>query len=263
MDYLSEVNNEKLLRNSSIQRCSSLQNALDFKGQFNPKPLSAKIAWTTLHLKMSSIGFAYFMNNVARNSATNPRTGEGENRAGMCFILANDATDHSNMDIVALQTLLGVVKWEIDLHVYLTDELLELSRKTRGKYNDIAFIRQKGMHSLVNDTPKITKLSSPIYLGKTVKESNSCALPLVLSSAPRWLLRYNARALRGFDQTARDQLSTPNIDEEHRQTLQSLRAILDASPLKLNVFERILGDIDQTIKNTQRRFPSSLSLQSD
>lgn len=75
----------------------------------------------------------------------------------------------------------------------------------------------------------------------------------MLSSAPRWLLRYNSRALRGFDQTARDQLSTPNIDAEHRQTLQSLRAILDASPLKLSVFERILSDIDATIRNTQRK----------
>lgn len=145
MDFLSEVNNEKLLRNSSIQRCSSLQNALEFKGQRNPKPLSAKIAWTTLHLKMSSIGFAYFMNNVARNSSTNPRTGEGENRAGSLNLLSLDLVIHSDHHIVALQTLLGVVKWEIDLHAYLTDELFQLSRDTRGRHDDIAFIRQTGV----------------------------------------------------------------------------------------------------------------------
>src|SRR5436305_12620702 len=80
MDFLSEQNNEKLLRNSSLQRCLSIQNALDFSGELHPRRMSARIAWATLHLKMSSVGFAYFMNNVARTGG--PRVGESENKAG-------------------------------------------------------------------------------------------------------------------------------------------------------------------------------------
>ncbi|KAF3939429.1 hypothetical protein ABW19_dt0201988 [Dactylella cylindrospora] len=201
IDFLQEQSNEKLQRNPFFQRCLSLQLVLYYKGWANPKPIPTKIAQATLHLKATSVGFGYFMNNVARNR--------------------QDLEDSKSN---ALQNLLGVVKWEIDFHVYLVDELLELARRVRSNPKDMELVK------------------------KTIKEMNSCALPLILTGASRFLLKYNSRALRGFDQAARDHLSQSTVDEPLRQGFQSLRTIMDANPVKFNMFEKLLVDIIGGIK---------------
>ncbi|EPS45612.1 hypothetical protein H072_394 [Dactylellina haptotyla CBS 200.50] len=203
IDFLQEQSNEKLQRNPFFQRCLSLQSALYYKGWANPKPIPAKISQATLHLKATSVGFGYFMNNVARNR--------------------QDLEDSKSN---ALQNLLGVVKWEIDFHVYLVDELLELARRVRSNPGDMELVKK-----IINDT-------------------NSCALPLILTGASRFLLKYNSRALRGFDQAARDHLAQTTVDEALKQGFQSLRTIMDANPVKFNMFEKLLVDTISGIKKT-------------
>ncbi|KAF3090795.1 mediator complex subunit [Orbilia oligospora] len=201
IDFLQEQSNEKLQRNPFFQRCLSLQSVLYYKGWANPKPIPAKIAQATLHLKATSVGFGYFMNNVARHR--------------------QDVEDSKSN---ALQNLLGVVKWEIDFHVYLVDELLELARRVRSNPGDMELVK------------------------KIMHETNSCALPLILTGASRFLLKYNSRALRGFDQAARDHLAQNTVDEALKQGFQSLRTIMDANPVKFNMFEKLLVDIIAHIK---------------
>ncbi|EWC48346.1 hypothetical protein DRE_02115 [Drechslerella stenobrocha 248] len=203
IDFLQEQSNEKLQRNPFFQRCLSLQSALYYKGWANIKPIPAKISQATLHLKATSVGFGYFMNNVARNR--------------------QDLEDSKSN---ALQNLLGVVKWEIHFHVYVVDELLELARRVRSNPSDMMLIKQ------------------------IIQETNSCALPLILTGASRFLLKYNSRALRGFDQAARDHLAQTTVDEALKQGFQSLRAIMDANPVKFNLFEKLLIDIVAGIKET-------------
>lgn len=55
MDFTGESPNERLIRNSMLQRCLSMQNALDFRGTHQTKTLSGKLAWTTLHLRIASL----------------------------------------------------------------------------------------------------------------------------------------------------------------------------------------------------------------
>ncbi|KAJ6259150.1 Mediator of RNA polymerase II transcription subunit [Drechslerella dactyloides] len=203
IDFLQEQSNEKLQRNPFFQRCLSLQSALYYKGWASAKPIPAKISQATLHLKATSVGFGYFMNNVARNR--------------------QDLEDSKSN---ALQNLLGVVKWEIHFHVYVVDELLELARRVRSNPSDMELVK------------------------KIIQETNSCALPLILTGASRFLLKYNSRALRGFDQAARDHLAQTTVDEALKQGFQSLRTIMDANPVKFNLFEKLLIDIVAGIKET-------------
>lgn len=55
MDFTGESPNERLIRNSMLQRCLSMQNALDFRGTNQNKTLSGKLAWTTLHLRIAAL----------------------------------------------------------------------------------------------------------------------------------------------------------------------------------------------------------------
>jgi mediator of RNA polymerase II transcription subunit 16, fungi type len=80
-----------------------------------------------------------------------------------------------------------------------------------------------------------------------VSESNSCPLFLVLASIPRNFLRYNSRALRGLDETARKILAN-SVDDDQKQVFHSLKDIIDASPIKVPHFERILTDVDGSVK---------------
>jgi mediator of RNA polymerase II transcription subunit 16, fungi type len=81
MDFATESPNERLFRNPLLQRCLSLQNALDFRGEKVNKRLSGKLAWATLHLRVASVAFALTFNNPQRQP---PGGGgpQGNNGAG-------------------------------------------------------------------------------------------------------------------------------------------------------------------------------------
>ncbi|KAH0564741.1 hypothetical protein GP486_001869 [Trichoglossum hirsutum] len=84
-------------------------------------------------------------------------------------------------------------------------------------------------------------------LTEKATESNSCALFLVLASIPRTFLRYNSRGLRGLDETAQKILAN-STDDDQKQVFHSLKDIIDASPVKVKNFERILADVDASVK---------------
>ncbi|KAH0544055.1 hypothetical protein FGG08_001673 [Glutinoglossum americanum] len=203
VDYSHEPQHEKLFRNPMIQRCLSLQNTLGYKGELNHRSLTAKIAWATLHLRLAALTFAITFNNVKSTAG-----GGTEN-------------DYTRPEV--LHSLLGVVRWSMDLMSFIIDDLYVLSRLTKGRTQDKVFVQQK------------------------VSESNSCALFLILASIPRTFLRYNSRGLRGLDETARRILAN-SMDDDQKQVFHSLKDIIDASPIKVPHFERILADVDGSVK---------------
>jgi mediator of RNA polymerase II transcription subunit 16 len=69
MDFATESPNERLFKNPLLQRCLSLQNALDFRGEKVNKRLSGKLAWATLHLRVASVAFALTFNSPQRQGA--------------------------------------------------------------------------------------------------------------------------------------------------------------------------------------------------
>lgn len=109
----------------------------------------------------------------------------------------------------------------------IISDLLELSEATRGRWSDLAFVRQKML------------------------ESNSPALFLALSSAPRAFIRYTCRTLKGLEANAMRLEATnpsPALDEDARVTIKSFRAPLGASAIKIPHFERVMNDIDGTVR---------------
>lgn len=109
----------------------------------------------------------------------------------------------------------------------IISDLLELSEATRGRWNDLPFIRQKML------------------------ESNSPALFLALSSAPRAFLRYTCRTLKGLEsQAMRFEATNPSLspDDDAKITVSSFRAPLSASAIKIPHFERVMTDIDGTVR---------------
>lgn len=74
---------------------------------------------------------------------------------------------------------------------------------------------------------------------------------MALASAPRALLRYNCRSLKGLETTAGKQLAMLQggpVDEEQRTTFRSLKVPIESCAVKISQFERIMTDIDGTIR---------------
>ncbi|EEP78562.1 predicted protein [Uncinocarpus reesii 1704] len=55
------IEQDKLMNNPYIQKCLSMQAALGFNGQFQPRSLTAALSWFILQLRQISILFAYFL----------------------------------------------------------------------------------------------------------------------------------------------------------------------------------------------------------
>jgi mediator of RNA polymerase II transcription subunit 16 len=133
MDFaVSESPSERLVRNPLLQRCLSLQFALDFQGEQVKKKLPGKLAWATLHLRVASLAFALTWNSAQRQGARPPGSGQPE-----------------EFRPEALQTLLGLVRWFMDMMSMIISDLFDLAKKCRGRAGDLAFVREKSMSTFL------------------------------------------------------------------------------------------------------------------
>lgn len=145
MDFTGESPSEKLIRNALLQRCLSMQYALDFRGNSGVKTLSGKLAWTTLHLRVASLasGLTWAPAASARQRQGPPQP-EDNFKPGSLYarsrIFCSNA-DHK--DTEAMQSLLGLVKWFVDIMCLVVSDLIELSDATKDRWNDLEFVRQK------------------------------------------------------------------------------------------------------------------------
>lgn len=116
------------MRNPLLQRCLSLQFALYFHGEQTRKELSGKLAWATLHLRVASLAFALTWNSAQQRQGSRPQGAAGQ---------VEDFRPE------ALQTLLGLVKWFMDMMSMIIGDLLDLAKACREKPGDLAFVRTK------------------------------------------------------------------------------------------------------------------------
>ncbi|KAI5800127.1 mediator complex, subunit Med16 [Geopyxis carbonaria] len=219
MDFAAESPSERLIRNPLLQRCLSLQYALDFHGERVTRRLSGKLAWAVLHLRVASLAFALSGNSGQRGAVQGRAPGTG------------GPPDDAKPE--ALQTVLGLVQWFMDMMSLIIGDLIELSKATRGRTDDLAFVRQKML------------------------ESNSPALFLTLASAPRAFLRYNCRNLRALENSTNKQLASGNYDEEQRMTIRSFKVPIDSCAVKIHNFEKIMTDIDGTVRAAYNNVPEA------
>ncbi|KAA8908454.1 mediator complex, subunit Med16 [Sphaerosporella brunnea] len=219
MDFAnSESPSERLVRNPLLQRCLSLQFALCFQGEQVKKQLPGKLAWATLHLRVASLAFALTLNSAQR---------QGNRPPGAPPSHVEDFRPE------ALQTLLGLVKWFMDMMSMIINDLFDLAKACRGRANDIAFVRQKML------------------------ESNTPALILTLASAPRAFLRYNCRSLKGLETSTGKQLHQGTLDEDQRTTFRSFKVPIESCAVKISQFERIMTDIDGTVRAAYHNVPEA------
>ncbi|KAI9885287.1 MAG: hypothetical protein M1823_002914 [Watsoniomyces obsoletus] len=102
-DFTSEAQQDKVLRNTSIQRCLSAQDALGRHG--GHRSMSSRVAWTALYLRYISSNLGMLMH------------------AGIKSVGGGD-TEFSKPD--TLQSLFGLIRWTVDFVAFITDDLFDV-----------------------------------------------------------------------------------------------------------------------------------------
>ncbi|KAI1928152.1 Mediator of RNA polymerase II transcription subunit 16 [Ophidiomyces ophidiicola] len=115
-----------------------------------------------------------------------------------------------------LRMILGNVKWALDLAKYLVDDLFETSSYS---------LHESGWSGDVE----------------------SLSVLLVVSSIPRSFLKYICRGLRGILSSFRN---APNINNESFEIYSAIMTLIEESPLRVDVYEKLLLSIDNVIKYT-------------
>ncbi|KAI9840522.1 MAG: mediator complex subunit [Thelocarpon superellum] len=128
-----------------------------------------------------------------------------------------------------LQSLFGILKWSVDVNNFLVDELLALGDLLRGQLDDVDFIQ------------------------RTLRETNSCALLLILGSVSRTFLRYNARALHGLSSASHKGVQATQRGDQ-KQAFTSVMGVIDTSPVKVSQLERMLAELDNEMKTAYQTF---------
>jgi hypothetical protein len=148
IDHSIDAQAEQLFRNQMIQRCLSMQLSLSYQGEGKHRSLPAKVAWTFLNLRYTSLMFAWALKKPssgpgADNEAKNP--GEVSRRAVVAIM--NTKTDPE-----LLRSVSGLVSWSISLMNYIVDELFTLGNVLKNHGNtpgtDVTFLEAKGRHQI-------------------------------------------------------------------------------------------------------------------
>ncbi|KAI9804371.1 MAG: mediator complex subunit [Piccolia ochrophora] len=223
VDHSVESQAEKLFRNNILQRCLSMQDSLGFEGDRSHREAPAKLAWLTLHLRQLALIFTYTFGQSGTTSGGQPT--------------------HDFTKPEVLQSLFGLIKWSFDFINYLVDDLYELANLLKGHYTD---------EKLLKDTREFLEDISSWRTDRTqVLQRKSCVLSLLFCSIPRTCIRRSCRGLRAVSISSLKGMEQEQ-DKEQRQSYSSMLDVVSASPLKVPPFERLLADLDTSIKTTYK-----------
>ncbi|KKA16860.1 hypothetical protein T310_9474, partial [Rasamsonia emersonii CBS 393.64] len=120
-----------------------------------------------------------------------------------------------------LRMVLGNTKWALDFSYYILDELFELAEEFEPVFSDQEAFAQK------------------------VKSTNSLSLILLLSSMSRAFLRFICRGLRGVYAG----YTTTPLSGEARVYYTELYQTIDASPIRIDVYEKFLAGVDSAVRH--------------
>lgn len=143
-----------------------------------------------------------------------------------------------------LQSLFGLIKWAVDLISFLTDDLFDL------------------LHTLQKSHPTAETLLSTTNALIQGHSNPNMALPLILSSIPRAVLKHTIRAILLLCAAAQKGIQMAH-DPEQRLTLRTVVEIIDGRnvAVKLSVFENFLKMIEGVVSRSYQ-LTSSLSANS-
>lgn len=191
-----------LFRNHLAARCFSLQNALGSADRSGPRKLAARVAWISLNLRHVSQNLVY---NLSR--ADQPLKPE-----------------------MAI-SMVGLVKWSLDLFVYIVQELMGL------------FFALK--HEAVDRSGDLD------WIQEWILTHHSPALILLLTSLPRLFLRVSFRPLRyGYAHSQKGFANTA-LGNEQRGAFHKLLGVYGSTPVNqtsLGPLEDFVTSIEKSVE---------------
>ncbi|ODV78335.1 uncharacterized protein CANTADRAFT_26480 [Suhomyces tanzawaensis NRRL Y-17324] len=203
LDKFSKESVDKLLSNPPLQKLLSLQLVL---GELNPRNnIMSDIAWIVLNLRSASFGIMFLLSSICRSK--------------------KKPTEDNLQDSITrgecIMSLIGNMKWLIDLMVYLNQELIELF------------------------------LSKNHSSSSRINIRNSSVLPIIMSKVPRLFLMY---ALSSIGKTHeilkklhKDLEVSNKLFSPMKESLNRCFTICNNSPLTLSLFENFLRECDVII----------------
>ncbi|QWU89635.1 hypothetical protein CA3LBN_003983 [Candidozyma haemuli] len=193
---------DKLLSNPPLQRLLSLQLVL---GELHTKNKAIKdMAWIVLNLRSTSFGIMFSLSSIYRQMSKKKP--------------AEDLLQDSVSRAECIMSLVGNIRWLIDLIVYFNQELLQL-----------AFSK---------NNPEQSK----------VTVDNSVVLPVILGKVPRLFLMYSLSSIGKTHEilkklykelTESNKLYTPM-----KEALNRFFTACNSSPLNLGLFENFLRECE-------------------
>lgn len=202
LDAFGKESVDKLLLNPPLQKLLSLQLVL---GELQvDKPTVVDLAWVVLNLRSTSFGIMFSLSSIYRQ------------------ISKKKPAEDSLLDLITraecIMSLVGNVKWLIDLMIYLNQELLQLAYAEKS--------------------PENSKLSY----------SNSIVLPLLLSKVPRLFLMYAWSSISKTQEILKklhkDLTDSNKLFTPMKEALNRYFTVCRATPLSLTFTDTFLRECD-------------------
>ncbi|KAK8443284.1 mediator complex subunit [Candidozyma auris] len=193
---------DKLLSNPPLQRLLSLQLVL---GELHPTNRAIRdMAWIVLNLRSTSFGIMFSLSSIYRQMSKKKP--------------AEDLLQDSVSRAECIMSLVGNVRWLIDLIVYFNQELLQLS-----------FSRSRPAQS------KVTL-------------DNSVVLPVILGKVPRLFLMYSLSSIGKTHEILKKLYKELNESNKlftpMKEALNRFFTACNSSPLNLGLFESFLRECE-------------------
>ncbi|KAI5949391.1 SIN4 [Candida jiufengensis] len=200
LDAFSKESVDKLLSNPPLQKLLSLQLIL---GESQNNSIMTDIAWIILNLRSTNFGIMFSLSSIYRQiSKKKP---------------SEDTLQDSITRGECILSLIGNIKWLIDLMAFLNQELLQL---TYSKNN-----------------PQ--------------KKNSSIVLPILLSKVPRLFLMYAISSMSKTHEILKklhkDLSESNKLFSPMKESLNRYFTICNNAPLNLNLFETYLRECDALI----------------
>ncbi|KAI5959892.1 SIN4 [Candida pseudojiufengensis] len=213
LDAFSKESVDKLLSNPPLQKLLSLQLIL---GEFINNQIMTDISWIVLNLRSTNFGIMFSLSSIYRQiSKKKP---------------SEDTLQDSITRGECILSLIGNIKWLIDLMALLNQELLQLSySKSNGNESDQQF-------------------------------QNSIVLPVLLSKVPRLFLMYAISSMSKTHEILKklhkDLFDSNKLFSPMKESLNRYFNIYNSAPLTLPIFENYLRECDALIS---KEFANKLS----
>ncbi|KAI5965066.1 SIN4 [Candida theae] len=204
LDAFSKESVDKLLSNPPLQKLLSLQLIL---GEAQSNSVMSDIAWIVLNLRSTNFGIMFSLSSVYRQiSKKKP---------------SEDTLQDSVVRGECIVSLIGNIKWLIDLMAYFNQELLQLS-----------YFKNDAQNS------KLTL-------------DNSVVLPVILSKVPRLFLMYAISSMGKTHEILKklhkDLAESNKLFTPMKEALNRYFTVCSSAPLTLSLFEQYLRECDALI----------------